>query len=97
MVVAVISGATMVAAGRPSPGDGARADRSGTLAVRAGVVAAGRRRRGGTAQIAPIIVEAYGLTPREQDITQAVARGLANQDIAPALHDIDPAQLHGGF
>jgi DNA-binding CsgD family transcriptional regulator len=39
-----------------------------------------------SSQIAPIIVEAYGLTAREQQITQAVARGMANQDIAAALH-----------
>lgn len=39
-----------------------------------------------SSQIAPIIVEAYGLTPREQQITQAVARGMTNQDIATALH-----------
>jgi DNA-binding CsgD family transcriptional regulator len=39
-----------------------------------------------TAQIAPIIVEAYGLTPREQEITQAVARGLQNAEIAALLH-----------
>ena len=36
-------------------------------------------------QIAPIIVEAYCLTPREQEITQAVARGLSNQEIAAEL------------
>lgn len=35
-----------------------------------------------SAQIAPIIVEAYGLTAREQEITHAVARGLSNQEIA---------------
>jgi DNA-binding NarL/FixJ family response regulator len=39
-----------------------------------------------SSQIAPIIVEAYNLTPREQDITRAVARGLSNQEIAGALH-----------
>jgi DNA-binding NarL/FixJ family response regulator len=39
-----------------------------------------------SSQIAPIIVEAYSLTPREQDITRAVARGLANQEIASELH-----------
>lgn len=39
-----------------------------------------------SAQIAPIIFEAYGLTPREQQITQLVARGLTNQQIAAALH-----------
>jgi DNA-binding NarL/FixJ family response regulator len=34
-----------------------------------------------SAQIAPIIVEAYGLTQREQQITRAVARGLSNPEI----------------
>ncbi len=38
-----------------------------------------------SSQIAPIIVEAYCLTPREQQITQAVARGLSNQEIAAEL------------
>jgi DNA-binding CsgD family transcriptional regulator len=38
-----------------------------------------------SAQIAPIIVEAYSLTPREQQITQAVARGLSNAQIAEEL------------
>ena len=38
-----------------------------------------------SSQIAPIIVEAYCLTPREQEITQAVARGLSNQEIAAEL------------
>jgi DNA-binding CsgD family transcriptional regulator len=38
-----------------------------------------------SAQIAPIIVEAYCLTAREQQITQAVARGLSNQEIAAEL------------
>ncbi|MET0928744.1 MAG: helix-turn-helix transcriptional regulator [Aeromicrobium sp.] len=38
-----------------------------------------------SAQIAPIIVEAYNLTPREQQITQAVAKGLSNADIAAEL------------
>ncbi|WP_436760025.1 helix-turn-helix transcriptional regulator [Streptosporangium sp. V21-05] len=39
-----------------------------------------------SAQIAPIIVEAYCLTPREQQITQCVARGLSTADIATDLH-----------
>lgn len=38
-----------------------------------------------SSQIAPIIVEAYCLTPREQQITQAVARGLSNQEIAAEM------------
>ena len=38
-----------------------------------------------SAQIAPIIVEAYCLTAREQQITQAVARGLSNQEIAAEM------------
>jgi DNA-binding CsgD family transcriptional regulator len=37
-------------------------------------------------QIAPIIVEAYSLTPREQEITRAVARGLSNPEIAAELY-----------
>jgi DNA-binding CsgD family transcriptional regulator len=39
-----------------------------------------------SAQIAPIIVEAYALTPREQEITRGVARGLSNQEIAGDLY-----------
>lgn len=147
-IVAVISRATMVAAGRDRRPATARVQTATGrwLFVQASCLNAADGTTGGpvavtispakSAQIAPIIVEAYGLTPREQQITQAVARGLANQDIAlalhlsphtvrdhlkaifaklgvgsrgelvaklfadhygPALHDIDPAQLHGDF
>jgi DNA-binding CsgD family transcriptional regulator len=38
-----------------------------------------------SAQIAPMIIEAYSLTPREQQVTQGVARGLTNTAIAAEL------------
>ena len=37
------------------------------------------------AEIAPIMVEAYGLTAREQQVTQLLTRGLAIDEIAQAL------------
>jgi DNA-binding NarL/FixJ family response regulator len=37
-------------------------------------------------RIAPIVAEAYGLTPREQQVTRGVARGLSNADVAASLH-----------
>jgi DNA-binding CsgD family transcriptional regulator len=37
-------------------------------------------------EIAPIIVEAHQLSPREQEITQLVARGAATAEIAGSLH-----------
>ena len=37
------------------------------------------------AEVAPIIVEAYDLSPREQQITQLIARGLATSEIAQRL------------
>jgi DNA-binding CsgD family transcriptional regulator len=37
------------------------------------------------ADVAPIIVEAYGLAPREQQVTQMIARGLSTAQIASAL------------
>jgi DNA-binding CsgD family transcriptional regulator len=36
--------------------------------------------------VAPLIVEAYELTPRELDVTRAIARGLGTAEIAAALH-----------
>ena len=36
-------------------------------------------------QIAPLMMAAYALTPREQQVTRAVARGLSSQEIAAEL------------
>ena len=36
--------------------------------------------------VAPLIVEAYGLTARELDVTRAIARGLGTGEIAAHLH-----------
>jgi DNA-binding CsgD family transcriptional regulator len=37
-------------------------------------------------EVAPLIVDAYELTPRELDVTRALARGLATNEIAGELH-----------
>jgi DNA-binding NarL/FixJ family response regulator len=39
-----------------------------------------------SADIAPIIIEAYGLTPRERDVVRAIARGGSTPDIAAELY-----------
>ncbi len=39
-----------------------------------------------TADVAPLIVEAYGLTQRELDVTRAIARGLGTAEIAAHLY-----------
>lgn len=39
-----------------------------------------------SAEIAPIIIEAYGLTARERDVVRGLARGLATVEIAEDLH-----------
>lgn len=35
--------------------------------------------------VAPIVIEAYGLSPRERDVVRAIARGLSTPDIASEL------------
>jgi DNA-binding CsgD family transcriptional regulator len=35
--------------------------------------------------IAPLLIEAFGLTPREQEVCEAAIRGLSNQEIAAGL------------
>jgi DNA-binding NarL/FixJ family response regulator len=37
-------------------------------------------------EVAPLIVDAYELTPREVDVTRALARGLTTNEIAAELH-----------
>ncbi len=37
-------------------------------------------------EVAPLIVDAYELTPREVDVTRALARGLSTNEIARELH-----------
>jgi len=37
-------------------------------------------------EVAPLIVQAYELTPREVDVTRALARGLSTNEIAGVLH-----------
>jgi DNA-binding CsgD family transcriptional regulator len=39
-----------------------------------------------SADVAPLIVEAYGLTGRELDVTRAIARGLSTSEIAAELY-----------
>ena len=39
-----------------------------------------------SADVAPLLVEAYGLTTRELDVTRAIARGLSTSEVAGTLH-----------
>ena len=48
------------------------------------------------AEIAPLIVDAYGLTKREGEITQLVARGLSTAEVSEELH-ITPNTVRDHF
>jgi DNA-binding CsgD family transcriptional regulator len=39
-----------------------------------------------SADVAPLLVEAYGLTTRELDVTRAIARGLSTSEVADTLY-----------
>jgi DNA-binding CsgD family transcriptional regulator len=53
----------------------------GTLADAAVVIEPAK-----ASEVAPLIVDAYELTPREVDVTRALARGLTTNEIARELH-----------
>ena len=83
-------GATRAARAHPRP------DAQRRVAADPRLVPARRRRRRRDAavviepakasEVAPLIVEAYELTPREVDVTRALARGLTTNEIARELH-----------
>ncbi|HWT25391.1 MAG TPA: helix-turn-helix transcriptional regulator [Solirubrobacteraceae bacterium] len=96
-MLATVGQARMVADGR---GEGTarlrvRARTGRWLVLHASCLAGADGARGATAlviepaqasEIAPIIVEAHALSPREQEITELVARGVATAEIAGTLH-----------
>jgi DNA-binding NarL/FixJ family response regulator len=56
-------------------------ERDGSLGPTAVVV-----ERAKASEVAPLIVAAYELTPREVEVTRALARGLSTSEIAAELH-----------
>lgn len=91
----LIARAHAVAAGRDAREARLRLrDRSGRWLVLHASVLEGSAREGNvaivvepakSADLAPIIIEAYGLTPRERDVVRAIARGSSTPEIAADL------------
>jgi len=94
-IIPLIARAHAVAAGRDSRAARLRLrDRSGRWLVLHASVLDGTSQKGNVAvvvepakstDLAPIIIEAYGLTPRERDVVRAVAQGLSTPEIAAEL------------
>lgn len=91
----LIARAHAVAAGRDAREARLRLrDRSGRWLVLHASVLAGATHEGNvaivvepakSADLAPIIIEAYGLTPRERDVVRSIARGSSTPEIAAEL------------
>jgi DNA-binding CsgD family transcriptional regulator len=94
-IIPLIARAHAVAAGRdPREARSRLRDRSGRWLVLHASVLESSANEGNvaivvepakSADLAPIIVEAYGLTPRERDVVRAIARGRSTPEIAAEL------------
>ena len=94
-IIPLIARAHAVSAGRDNREARLRLrDRSGRWLVLHASVLDGRGDEGNVAvvvepaksgDLAPIIIEAYGLTPRERDVVKAIARGSSTPEIATEL------------
>lgn len=95
-IIPLLARARAVAAGRVDGHARLRLrDRSGRWMVLHASVLDGRTGDGAvavvvepakSADIAPIVIEAYGLTPRERDVVRAIARGGSTPEIAAELY-----------